>query len=75
MNNHVRIVGWRGGLNKIGMTMAIRLRAGISLAEAKAVTDAVLNGETVIVELPQSSDAIALADELIALGAIAPAEE
>ena len=42
---HIRVVGWKPGLNKIGMTKLYRRELGITLAPAKAMTDALLEGE------------------------------
>jgi hypothetical protein len=69
--NRVQITGWRDGLDKIGMTKAIRSRSGLDLAAAKSCTDAVLRGEAMIVTVPEPGDATALRDELNGPGAIA----
>jgi hypothetical protein len=57
------------------MTKAIRIHAGIDLAAAKRFTDAVVEGETVTVEVPGPHDAQVLTEELIELGAIAEVVE
>jgi hypothetical protein len=70
----VRITGWRAGLKKVSMTKAIRLHGGLNLALAKNCTDSVLDGKTVVVDVPTLNDAHVLVDELIALGAVAEVE-
>ncbi len=71
----LRITGCKRGLERVGMTKAIRLRAGLDLAAALKCTNAVLAGETVIVEVPTPSDAQILAEELASLGAVAEVAE
>lgn len=71
----VRIDGWHYGLQKVSMTKCIRHHSRMSLANAKECTDAVLDGQTMIVVLPNLSEAISLAEELNKLGAIAEVVE
>ena len=52
---YVVITGWRIGLRKINVTRILQARAGLGLAAAKALTDRVLDGETVVVPLPSKS--------------------
>ena len=72
---HVRITGWRRGLQKVAMTKTIRLRSGLNLAAAKSYTDSVLLGETVIVDVPLRRDAEIMAEALVSLGAVAEVVE
>ncbi len=65
----VRITGWRYGLKKVSMTTTIRDALGLGLAEAKQCTNRVLDGEVVVLDLPDREAAIALADALHELGA------
>jgi len=74
VTNRVKISGWRIGLNKVGMTNSVRLNTGLSLSEAKAVTDAVLSGETVSVQVP-TANAVSFVEQLTTLGAIAHMDE
>jgi ribosomal protein L7/L12 len=49
----MRIVlsGWNPGFNKVGLTKLLRAQLGHSLRRAKTVTDAVLEGQLVTVEV------------------------
>ncbi len=67
----VEITGWSIGLQKVSHTEAIREYAGLSLTEAKKVTDTVLNGDAVILEIQSLADAEALVKRLVEIGAIA----
>jgi ribosomal protein L7/L12 len=67
----VQIHGWRRGFEKVSHTEALREAAGLSLAEAKAITDAVLDGECRVVTVSAQSDADALVKRLTKIGAIA----
>jgi ribosomal protein L7/L12 len=71
----VRITGWREGLEKISHTKALQQMAGLSLADAKAVTDAVLEGQSRSVRLPSAALASELAAQLRNLGAEATVED
>ena len=71
----VRITGWRYGLQKVSMTTTIREALGLGLAEAKQVTDRVLDGKTAVLIAPDRETAVALADALWALGADAEVAE
>lgn len=66
----VRISGWKPGLRKVSHSMALRTWAGMSLTEAKVVTDRVLEGQVVVVEVASLALADSLAAELNALGAV-----
>lgn len=65
----VRITGWRYGLRKVSMTETIRDRTGMGLAAAKAITDAVLRGESAVVPVADYTAAVQLAAALRNLGA------
>jgi PTS system fructose-specific IIA component/PTS system nitrogen regulatory IIA component len=69
----VHLIGYKNGMNKVGVTKAIRHHAAYNLAEAKAFTDAVLNGEKVVVEVPTHEGALLLRDEIESLGVIVEA--
>jgi hypothetical protein len=43
--------GWHVGFDKIGLTKLLRNELGYSLGHAKSVTDAVLEGQPVTLEL------------------------
>lgn len=70
----VRITGWRAGLKKVSMTMAIRDETRMGLGAAKSITDAVLEGNTAAVPVRDWRAAIRLAEALEALGAEARPE-
>lgn len=65
----LEIRGWREGFRKIACTHLLRDRAHLTLAEAKACTDRVLEGQLVTLSLPDSEIALRLAQELYELGA------
>ncbi len=68
--SEIHIVGWRPGLEKIGMTRLLREQAGLRLKEAKDCTDRVLEGETIVLPMSDASQAEKLANELNHIGAI-----
>jgi ribosomal protein L7/L12 len=43
--------GWNTGFNKVGLTKLLRNDLGFSLRHAKSVTDAVLEGHSVTIEV------------------------
>lgn len=71
MSSRVRIRGWRPGLKKVSLTLTVRRLAQLRLAGAKSVTDRVLDGEIVDVEVGDAGGARELARELQALGVVA----
>jgi ribosomal protein L7/L12 len=54
---------------KVSMTTTIREALGVGLAEAKQYTNQVVDGEVVVLDLPDREAALALADALHELGA------
>lgn len=58
----------RRGAKKVSHTMLLQSQAGLSLSEAKAVTDAVLEGKSPLVEVPNEEAARKLVYELAQLG-------
>ena len=71
MSRRVRIRGWRPGLKKVALTLTVRRLAQLRLDGAKSVTDRVLDGEIVDVEVGDAVGARELARELQALGVVA----
>lgn len=65
----VNITGWRPGFRKVEHTKSIQRATGLSLSEAKAITDDVLAGQSRTVAVNTQAEADALAAELSALGA------
>lgn len=65
----VEIRDWEVGFNKVACTSTIRAATGFSLAEGKAVTDAVLRREVQRITV-QDHLATQLAYDLAQLGAI-----
>ena len=57
----VRVTGWRPGLQKIGMTKLYRRELGITLKPAKAMTDALLDGNVQEFEITPDARAEAVA--------------
>jgi hypothetical protein len=70
----VRIVGWRPGLRKVSHTQALQEYGHLSLSQAKAATDAVLEGSQFAVSVSSLQAALALVARLEELGAIARVE-
>ena len=68
------IIGWNDGLQKVSMTKILRSKSGLGLKESKAVTDAVLDGEVIDLEIEDSEIAKELAAELTKIGAIVKIE-
>ena len=62
------LYGWKSGFNKVAHTNLLRTELGYSLAQSKSITDTVLDGQSVTIEV--ADDKIErLAFELIELGA------
>lgn len=71
----VRIRGWSPGLEKVSTTSVVRRLAQLGLRDAKSVTDRVLDGVAVDVEVGGPRVAQELVHELRALGALADVVE
>jgi ribosomal protein L7/L12 len=71
----VRITGWRRGLKKISHTQILHEMTGLSLREARDVTDAVLEGRVVPVIVQSDGVARELISKLRDIGADASIEE
>jgi hypothetical protein len=65
------ITGWKVGFLKISHTEVLREAASMSLSEAKAVTDSVLDGKTVTIPVATEAQAEDLAARLCELKAVA----
>lgn len=65
----ITIVGWKLGFRKISHTKLIQNSAALSLAQAKGVTDQILAGETVELEIDDGK-AESFRQQLQELGAI-----
>jgi len=46
------LCGWNQGFNKVGLTKLIRAESGLTLKSAKGITDAVLEGQSIAIEVP-----------------------
>ena len=66
----LRITGWRSAFLTVSQTLFIREKFGLSLSEAKKVTDQVLDGEPVELVPPQPGDIRGIARKLTTLGAV-----
>ena len=64
----IRMTGWRVGLRKVSMTQALQQYAGLSLTNAKHITDRVLDGFTIDISM-DIDKAILLRQVLDQLGA------
>lgn len=62
--------GWKSGLEKISLTKLFQQKAHLSLKEAKGKTDALLDGETFVVEIESIEQAEELISEATAIGAV-----
>jgi ribosomal protein L7/L12 len=69
----VHVTGWRYGMQKVSTTQVLRARLGLGLAEGKGITDAILDGKELWLEV-ESAAAEELAAALHALGVDATAE-
>lgn len=75
MESIINIRGWKPGFNKVSMTHLLRTHAALSLNEAKSITDRVLEGRLVSLELRESHKIHQLARELEAIGAMISVSE
>lgn len=67
----LRISGWRPGMRKLSLTSLLRERLGLSLRDAKAAVDLVLEGREAHLHVPDEADCERLIAEIADLGAIA----
>lgn len=70
----LRLIGWRPGLNKVGLTRVLQSELGLSLSQAKRATDQVLQGEAVSLPVSDRQTADRAAQRVTALGADALVE-
>ena len=70
----VKVQGWRVGFNKVECTKIIRAATGLGLAEAKAITDAIADGDTQLIHVVDAATPQKLADDLLQIGANASAD-
>src|SRR4051812_43346404 len=64
----INLTGWRPGLDKVRLTKTLQAELGLSLSEAKHVTDRVLAGESVSLPVHEEQAAERLAGLLDAIG-------
>jgi hypothetical protein len=64
----VKLIGWRPGLNKVGLTKTLQAEFGLSLGDAKQATDKVLSGQAVTLPAPDRRTAVRVAGMLSNLG-------
>ena len=65
----VRISGWRAGFQKVAHTKTLQRMAGLSLEDAKEITEGVLDGHTMSVTVSSDDVARDLVKRLQELGA------
>lgn len=70
----VHITGWRRGMQKLSTTQVLRAHLGLGMAEAKGLTDAILGGRELRLEVASAVAAEELAAALRELGVEATAE-
>jgi hypothetical protein len=66
----VKITGWHEGLNKVKLNHLLRAHAGYGLAAAKRAVDALLAGETLSIEMPDTDSASAFCQSADLVGAV-----
>lgn len=66
----VIVKGWNYRLQKISLTKLFQEKANLSLKSAKHNTDALLDGETIIIETDSFEQAENLVKEATAIGAV-----
>lgn len=67
----MRVTGWEPGFRKVSFTKLIQQRAGLGLPQAKRLTDRILAGEPVAIDVGTPEAAEALLAEARRLGAVA----
>ena len=65
----VRVVGWKPGMRKISLTKLVQANAGKDLGKAKAMVDALLEGQPFDVSFDNEEAARSFSDQASALGA------
>jgi ribosomal protein L7/L12 len=70
----LRIIGWKEGLKKVSMTKLLQERLGLSLSHAKKITDDVLDGKTIFLNIEDEKTAESLAENLFKIDAIVKIE-
>jgi len=70
----VHVTGWRYGMQKISTTKVLRFHLGLGLSEGKGLTDAILDGRELWLDVESAAAAEALAAALQSLGVDATAE-
>lgn len=70
----VHVTGWRRGMQKVSTTQVLREHLGLGLSEAKGLTDAILDGRELRLDVESAAGAEALAAALRALGVDATAD-
>ena len=51
---NITITGWRYGFNKVQFTLLMKSELGLTLGPAKHLTDRIMNGEAVEIEVPDT---------------------
>jgi len=65
--NKIALSGWNPGFNKVRLTNLLHARPEFSLADAKAATDAVLDGKLVTIAVPDG-ETESFIDQINSLG-------
>jgi hypothetical protein len=61
------LCGWKAGFRKVSLTVLLREKVGYSLAHAKAATDAVLDNQSITIEV-RDEEMEAIAKEINDIG-------
>ncbi len=62
------MTGWNKGMKKVSLSMLLKEDAHLGLREAKRCVDRLLEGETVVIELPPTCEPRAMATKVRKLG-------
>jgi hypothetical protein len=66
----VVLKGWNVGLNKVALNKLLRLHAGMSLSEAKASVDDILEGKHVSLNFDSEDQLASFCNQAISIGVI-----
>ena len=69
------LTAWQPGLRKVALDRLLHQRAALGLREAHDCVSRLLAGEQVVIVMPDIQAAQAVAEEALALGAVARATE
>ena len=71
----LKVIGYRWGLEKVSMTKTYRDQVGLNLKQAKSLTDDLLEGKAIVLNIEDEEEAEALKEKLCKIGAIVKIEK